>query len=151
MSHDGAPLGGVPGSPDPARVALVFRWSHQAFELLADLEQVTYACADQERYLRLLTLLREHLIAVTGRQYVTCRSADAGRAPLLVTPSRTRVLRSPKALDDPFPIEPPLMSEAEALVAEGLAARPMRMAREGAALPTVGELVGPMHRGLVVA
>ena len=110
--------------PEPqqhqARVAQVFSWSHRAFELLCDLEQVTAACADGQRYTRLLRLLREHNVEITGRQYVVCKAADPGRAAVLVSPDRTVLLRSPPSPDDPYPVPAPLMDERQALIAEGL-------------------------------
>lgn len=132
-----------------ARTAFVFRWAHEAFELLCDLEQVTAACADGQRYQRLLSLLREHAGEITGRQYVVCKAADAGRATLLVAPRRSHVLRSMPSRDDPYPVEAPLMGLEEALAAELLVSKPVIREQLGAARPTIDEMVRPIQRHLV--
>lgn len=132
-----------------ARTAFVFAWAHRAFDLLCDLEQVTAACADRERYLRLLQLMREHNAQISGGQWCVCKPFEPGRAAVLVSPRRTHVLRSPAAQDDPFEVRPPLMDEHQALAAEGLAAKPVQTERAGKEQPTLGDIVKPVHRNLV--
>jgi hypothetical protein len=122
--------------PDADRVALVLRWAQQAFDLLCDLEQVTAGCADRQRYSRLLSLVREHNVDISGRQFIVCKAADAGRAAVLVAPQRTYVLRSPRTPDDPYQVEPPLMYEDAAVAFEELRRSAICSERFGAAAPT---------------
>jgi hypothetical protein len=134
--------------PDADRFALVLRWAHQAFDLLCDLEQVTAGCADRQRYLRLLSLVREHNVYISGRQFIVCKASDPGRAAVLVAPERTHVLRSPRTLDDPYE-QPPLMFEDAAVAFEELRRSAICSERAGEAAPTIDEIVQPIERHLV--